>query len=371
MIGGYATAEGTERYRDRWSDSLADDHFELSGDLHTASIGIGTYLGEPNSKDDRAYQQAVRQVIEQGCNVIDTAINYRYQRSERNIGRALEDLFRGDNDHERDEIIVSTKGGYVPFDGEPPENPRDYVMETYVDSGIAEVEELVDGSHCISPDYLEHELQVSRDNLGLETIDRYYVHNPETQLSALDEESFYNRLEAAFQRLEQAVERNQIRHYGLATWNGFRVPPDHDEYLDLEEIVEKARKAGGTDHHLKAIQLPYNLAMAEGLTRPNQTIDDKSVSLLEAAYQHDLTVTTSATLMQGSLTDQFPDDLRNKMTQFDTDAQRAIQFARCAPGVTTALVGMKSPDHIEENLAVAEHDRIDNSDYMERFFVRE
>lgn len=371
MIGGHATGEGTGEYRDRWSDSLAEDHFEQAGHLHTASIGMGSYLGEPNSRDDRAYQQAVRRVIERGSNVIDTAINYRYQRSERNIGNALKDLFRGDGEYEREQVIVSTKGGYIPFDGEPPENPRDYVTDTYVDTGVADTKELVDGSHCISPDFLEHELQSSRDNLGLETIDRYYIHNPENQLSELDHATLYDRLEAAFGRLEQAVERNQIRHYGLATWNGFRVPPDHDEYLDLDEIMARAENAGGPDHHLKAIQLPYNLAMAEGLTRPNQSIDDKPVSLLEAAYQHDLTVTTSATLMQGSLTDQFPDDLRDNMGDFDTDAQRAIQFARCAPGVTTALVGMKTPEHIEENLAVAEHERIETGDYMERFFVRE
>ena len=37
----------------------------------------------------------------------------------------------------------------------------------------------------------------------------------------------------------------------------------------------------------------------------------------------------------------------------DTDAQRALQFVRSTPGIGTALVGMKSVAHVEENAAVA------------------
>jgi aryl-alcohol dehydrogenase-like predicted oxidoreductase len=39
-----------------------------------------------------------------------------------------------------------------------------------------------------------------------------------------------------------------------------------------------------------------------------------------------------------------------------TDAQRALQFARSAPGITCALVGMKTPAHVEENAALARVD---------------
>jgi aryl-alcohol dehydrogenase-like predicted oxidoreductase len=40
----------------------------------------------------------------------------------------------------------------------------------------------------------------------------------------------------------------------------------------------------------------------------------------------------------------------------DTTAQRAINFARSAPGVTTALVGMSSPAHVAENVAAGTFD---------------
>lgn len=50
-----------------------------------SSVGIGTYLGEPDEATDQAYTAAVTRAVELSANVIDTAINYRFQRSERSI----------------------------------------------------------------------------------------------------------------------------------------------------------------------------------------------------------------------------------------------------------------------------------------------
>jgi len=41
------------------------------------------------------------------------------------------------------------------------------------------------------------------------------------------------------------------------------------------------------------------------------------------------------------------------MQGLSIDAQRAMQFPRSTPGVTTTLVGMKSVAHVEQNPAVA------------------
>lgn len=369
-IHGYATTDGTEAFKDQFENDCAEDHFQLSNDLHHSSIGLGTYLGDASDEDDNSYVNSIKLAVQSGVNVIDTAINYRYQRSERNVGTALKQLLRGDGPVERSQVIVSTKGGYIPFDGEPPENPRDYVVEQYIEPGIISPGDLVNGSHCLTPDYLDHQLQQSRRNLGLETLDCYYLHNPEIQRTERDDESFYDLIERAFQAMETAVERNQIRSYGLATWNGFRVPPDHEECLDLSEIIRRAREAGGDNHHFQVIQCPYNLAMTEILGTPTQTIGDKRVALLEAAYEHGLTVMTSASLMQGSLTDQLPESLRETMDSLEADAQRALQFTRSAPGVTTALVGMRDPDHVRENLTLRNHPRVPDREYMEQFFER-
>ena len=46
-----------------------------------------------------------------GVNVIDTAINYRYQKSERTIGAALRYLI--DKGYKREELFICSKNGYI------------------------------------------------------------------------------------------------------------------------------------------------------------------------------------------------------------------------------------------------------------------
>src|SRR5678815_4009885 len=124
--------------------------------LCMSTIGLGTYLGHWDERTDRMYQESVRRAIELGCNVIDSAINYRFQRSERAIGASLKQLFDSGK-AARDEVVVATKGGFFPFDGEPPRDPRGWLKEHIFDTGAARPEELVD-SHCMSATYLENQL---------------------------------------------------------------------------------------------------------------------------------------------------------------------------------------------------------------------
>src|ERR1700752_3889840 len=109
-IAGRATSAGTERYRKGYAGRCAEDHFSRKADLWLSSIGIGTYLGEPDEKDDRAYSDAIALTLRTGCNVVDTAINYRFQRSERAAGVALKEVFAS-GDVARDEVVIATKGG--------------------------------------------------------------------------------------------------------------------------------------------------------------------------------------------------------------------------------------------------------------------
>ena len=118
-ITGSATLEGTTRYRQRFQDTAAPNHFREAQHLHLSSIGIGTYLGDADENTDAKYTDAVVRAVELGANVIDTAANYRFQRSERSIGKALNALIN-EQRFARDEIVVCTKGGYLPFDGAPP-----------------------------------------------------------------------------------------------------------------------------------------------------------------------------------------------------------------------------------------------------------
>jgi aryl-alcohol dehydrogenase-like predicted oxidoreductase len=209
------------------------------------------------------------------------------------------------------------------------------------------------GSHCITPRYLLDQLERSRANLGLATIDVYYVHNPEQQLDEVERPQFLTRLRDAFAALEGAVAEGKIQLYGAATWNGFRADPDERGHLSLAELVGLAREVGGTDHHFRVIQLPYNLAMPEAFTRANQKLDGGFFSTLDAARHLGVYVMASAAVLQGKLTQQLPAAFADLVPGLATDAQRAIQFVRSTPGIGTALVGMKSTAHVDDNVGVA------------------
>ena len=105
-----ATLESTARYRERFKDKAAPTHFRQQHQLWLSSIGIGTYLGNADDETDARYTAAVTRAVELGANVLDTAANYRFQRSERSIGNALRDLTEAKG-FARDEIIICTKGG--------------------------------------------------------------------------------------------------------------------------------------------------------------------------------------------------------------------------------------------------------------------
>ena len=351
LIPGHATEEGTERFLQRFGHRLPK-HFKSVRGLQLSSIGVGTYLGDPTDGCDRGYTNALTCAMEMGVNVLDSAVNYRHQRSERAIGRALAQMVAGGN-VQRDELFLATKGGFLALDGEPPPDPAAYFYQRVIESGLARPEDVVAECHVITPAYLKDQIEVSRKNLGAATIDLYYLHNPETQLSRVDRSEFYDRLRRAFTALEEAVTEGKICSYGTATWNAFRVGRDRGDAVTLLEVLQAAKEAGGAGHHFRAIQLPFNLAMLEALQNRTQAMNTGEVSVLQAAPRLGLMVFASASLLQGQLAEGLPDEIRRKFPGLNTDAQRSIQFVRSTPGVTSALVGMSHIEHVKENLATA------------------
>lgn len=280
LIPGFATTEGTARFRERFAARLPG-HLRLANGLWIASIGLGTYLGDSSPAHDRLYAEAVQRAVELGTNHFDTAINYRHQRSERAIGRALATMIAGGL--RRDELVLASKGGFLTFDAEEPEDPSSYFHEKLIRTGLVRAEDVAAGCHVMSPKYLANQIDLSRQNLGVETLDIYYLHNPETQLSAVSRPEFYRRLSAAFAALEKAVAEGKIRVYGTATWNAYRHDPDSREAISLEEVLRAAEDVGGKGHHFRAVQLPFNLAMPEALAAKSQVWKGKAVSFLEVA----------------------------------------------------------------------------------------
>ncbi len=63
------------------------------------------------------FNAIVDSVLTGGINVIDTAINYRYMRSERVVGAAIKYLIEN-HGFSREELFVSSKIGYLPEDSD-------------------------------------------------------------------------------------------------------------------------------------------------------------------------------------------------------------------------------------------------------------
>lgn len=293
-----------------------------------SSLGIGTYLGGLDEAADAGYQQTLAAALNGGINFIDTSLNYRHQRSERAIG----DVLRTQK-WPRESLVICTKAGYLVPGAIPEEavTPADIVLNM----------------HCMAPGFLRDQCRRSLANLGIDTIDVFYLHNPETQLSAIHPDEFLRRCRRAFETCEEMVTRGAIRFYGMATWEGFR---KQSGGLDLIQIVEMVKAVAGSSHHFRFVQAPFNFAMTEILTLSNQVIGGKSRTLIEAAAELDINVIASASLLQSRLSRDLPDPLRAQFPGLHTDAQCAIQFARSAPGISVALVGMSNPAHLRENL---------------------
>ena len=357
MLAGFSTPAGTARYRDRFPQLKEAGHFRRSAhvpginELWLSSVGIGTYLGDPTDEADRSYTDAIATAVRSGINVLDTAINYRHQRSERNLGAALKTLVES-GEFSRDEVLVCSKAGYLPFDTDMPTDAVGYLRKEYLASGIADAGEIVGGSHCMTPGYLSNQLERSRRNTGLDTIDVFYLHNPETQLGFVPRDVFNDRLRKAFEYLEGAAKSKKIQWYGAATWNGFRSNPSDRAHLNLEQMVAIAREVAGDKHHFRFAQLPFNLGMLEAYAYGNQIRNGEAGSLLVQAKELGVAVVASGTLSQGNLVHGLPPELK-RVLGAETDAAAAIQFVRSATNLTTALVGMGDPEHVRENLRVA------------------
>jgi len=346
MISGSVTSEGTKKFAQ--NSGVNQDNFKEFENLTLSNVGIGTYLGDADAKTDDLVTSAVKQSILSGINVVDTAINYRSQKAERSVGKAISELIQ-EGKISRDQVFLSTKNGYVTNDADVQLGFWEYVKEEYSQKGIIKEGDVTSGYHCMTPTYLSDQLDRSLKNLGLECVDLMYLHNAiEGQIKDVSKEQFLENLKSVFELYEQKREEGKIKFYGMATWECFRVPNDNPQYLSFEDTVNMAKKIGGENHGFRFIQLPFNMHYDQALLGKNQLLGTENVSVLEAAVKLGMGVFTSVPFMQGRLLQP------GVMPEFSElkPSLRALQFVRSSPGVLAPLVGQKSPEHVSENLEI-------------------
>lgn len=359
-----ATKEDTLNFAKRFSNYK--DFFIQNNELIFSKLGLGTFNKEPYKEENYVfhYIEAVKEAVKSGINVIDTASNYRYGQSEKEIGVALSELF-SEEVTKREELIISSKGGFIQLDYPFPENPYSWIDENILTPKLATKEDIELDQHCMTPDFLEWSCKRSLENLGIESLDTYYLHNPEMQLSKLGKKEFYKQIEKIFYRFEELADDGLFQNYGVAVWNGF-VKLD-EELISLEKLVECAKKVGGENHRFKYIQTPFNMAKTDIYTQLTQKVNHESCTLLQAAHRLNIGVMSSSSLLQMNLfkksfTPETGVVLDSSMT-LKNDIQLALQFVRSTPGVVSSLFGSKVPIHIKENCEISKIKAVKRAKY--------
>jgi aryl-alcohol dehydrogenase-like predicted oxidoreductase len=268
----------------------ASDTFDIGGDLTVHRLGYGAMritgedvIGSPD--DEEAAREVLRQAVDSGVDFIDTADSYGPGVSERLIREA----------GVTDEAVVATKAGLLRnTDGD------------WLRHG--------------DPDYIHNQALVSRDRLGVDSIDLLQYHAPD------DDVPFEESVQAFAELKDQGV----IDHVGLSN-----VGVDElEEALDIVDIA--------------TVQNQYNVA------------DRHAEHVLEACEEHDIGFMPYFPLAAGDLGD-LGDTLDDIAAAHDaTRYQIALAWLLEHSAVTLPIPGTSSVEHLEENIAASHVDLTDD-----------
>lgn len=371
-LGGFATARATREYLKRFARALPPAHYSrfLDTGIPLSSIGIGSFPGLIADEADAAVAATVARALTAGLNVIDTATHYRHGRALRAVAAGLRQAVA--QGVSREAVFLISKGGFLHFADAPPVDFEAWYRREILDPGLGRDDDVVNRAHLLTPPYLLHQIDVSRAALGVETLDAFLIDQPEVHIPVCGKEALLRKLDRAFVALERAVRAGLIRHYGISSFHSFRVATDDTYCLSLPSLLFLADRAAqevagypNAAHHFALIELPFNALMPEGFTRFNQvTGQGNETSSLQAALQLGVYTLGSHGLAKGHLAQPSLDVLEAAMPRLANPAQRAIQFNRSTPGLGTSLVGVSTPAHLDDLLAVARVAPLDSAAYM-------
>lgn len=371
-IAGSATAQATQAYARALEGCTAQGHFSdfTRRRIRLSSIGVGTFPGAATPQVDARIAALVSCALQRGINVVDCAAHYRYGRSLAAVGAGLRDALA--HGVKRAAVFLISKGGFLTFEGGRPEDPGAWFEAHIARAGLGARDDLARDVHLLSPEYIDHQIDFSRERMGIEALDAFLIDQPEVHIPVIGKEQLNRKLGRVFVRLERAVREGRIGCYGISTYEGFRVETDHPMFQSVPSLLglaeRAAREAGGAEsarHHFRLVQIPFNQVMPEGFTRFNCVTGKGNVaSTLQACRQLNVYVMASHTLMKGHLARQSVDIVAHALADLPNPVQRAIQFNRSTPGLGTTLVGISDPAHLEDALAVVRIPPLERKAYL-------
>jgi aryl-alcohol dehydrogenase-like predicted oxidoreductase len=370
LLPGQARRAATERYAQTVGSANAPGHYSEFLNLHLrlSSVGIGTFPGAATDAVDAAYAQIVQAAALAGINVFDTAAHYRYGRSAAALGEGLRRAFAAGLT--REQVFVVAKGGFLAFDG-PPGDAGRWFEANIAARGLGSRDDLA-GQHCLSPRLVASQIDGVREAIGLETIDAFLLDQPEVHVPVIGKERTHRKIAEVFAVLEEALAGGKIGGYGISSFEALRAATDAAVFQSLaalqglaEQAAREVHGSAAARHGLRVVQLPFNQAMTEGFTRFSQaTGQDNVASSIQAAHQLRIYVMASHALGKGGHARECNDAVREALADLPNDAQRALQFCRSTPGIGTALVGISTPAHLHDALALARTPPMARADYL-------
>jgi L-glyceraldehyde 3-phosphate reductase len=297
--------------------------------LPVVSFGLWHNFGDTGSYENM--KQMLFTAFDHGITHFDLANNYGPEpgSAETNFGKILKENLK----NYRDELIISTKAGYLMWDG------------PYGDGG--------------SKKYLVASLDQSLKRMGVEYVDIFYHHrmDPETPL------------EETMQALDLIVKSGKALYAGLSNYDG--------------QTMKKAAAI------LTELKCPFVINQNR-YSMLDRTIENNG--LKQAAEQAGKGIITFSPLAQGLLTDRYlhgiPEDSRvrtdgrflqaDKITQAkvagicklnEMAAQRGQSLAQMALNwilkdevVTSVLVGASRPEQLLDNIKIVNRSSFDEEE---------
>jgi aryl-alcohol dehydrogenase-like predicted oxidoreductase len=278
--------------------------------------------------DDTVSKKAIHTALDLGANFIDTADVYGFGHSEELIGEVIRE--RG-----KDKIIIASKAGNDFYNNGVGENGYPVIKENY------------------KQEYLIFAVEKSLKRLGIDAIDIFQLHSPDTYLLEEDE---------PWDTAQKLKEQGKIKHIGWSIKSFKEIEQAFllDRYFDI----------------LDCIQVRYNL-----LER------DAEIELFPKAQKYGIGVIVRIPLLFGLLTGKFtresrfenidhrkdhlsPEILDKYLTAFEnlvpkfamypdyTKAQVSLKFCISHPACHTVIPGAKTSQQVIENFGSLNLNRI-------------
>jgi aryl-alcohol dehydrogenase-like predicted oxidoreductase len=290
--------------------------------MRVSEISLGTWAFGSDwgtVREDDAYA-ALNRAVDLGVNFLDTADVYGDGRSERLIGRLLED-------RPNDEILVATKAGRR-LDPHTPEG-YDYVnLSAFVERSL--------------------------DNLGVEVLDLLQLHCPPTEAY---------RQDLTFEALDRLQEAGKVRNYGVSVEKveEARMALDYPGVATVQIIFNIFRQKPAEEFFPLAeernvgilARVPLASGLLSGKMRSDRVFtEDDHRNFNREGQAFDRGETFSGVNFETGLL--AAEELKELVPEGNTLAQFALRWILMHPAVSCAIPGGKNPAQVEDNVAAAE-----------------